>query len=184
MTSTFDRTLLDAREQAREALAEITDANTIGADEGYEVHGERVITLLFECRLEGYLGWRWAASVTRVDDASPVNVLEIELLPGDGAVLAPEWVPWSVRLAQYRESQVLQAAEEAAVSQAAAEELADEDDDAEDDILDNDFSDFDDEIDGVDIDELDDSEPEPEADPEAGAEAGPDQESDPAPGRG
>lgn len=155
--STFDETLLDARGQAREALTEITDAKTIGADEGHEVHEERVVTLLFECRMEGYLGWRWAVSVTRVDDESPVNVLEVGLLPGSGSVLAPEWVPWSVRLAQYRESQALQAAEEAAAAQAAAEELADDDDDAdelEEDILDNDFSDFDDEIDGVDIDEL------------------------------
>lgn len=158
MTSTFDRSLLDARDQARAALAEVTDPRAVGVDDGYEVEGERVVTLLFECRLEGYLGWRWAASVTRVDDESPVTVLEVELLPGDGAVLAPEWVPWSERLAQYREAQVLQAAEEAAAAQAAAEELADGDDsdsDDDDDILDNDFSDFDDEIDGVDIDELD-----------------------------
>lgn len=167
MTSTFDESLLDARDLARAALAEITDAQEIGADDGYEVPEERVVTLLFECRLEGYLGWRWAATVTRVDAQSPVNVLEVGLLPGDGAVRAPEWVPWSVRLAQYRESQALQAAEEAAAAQAAAEELAEDDDDADEleaDILDNDFSDYDDEIDGVDIDEFDESDSEDDDD--------------------
>lgn len=100
-----DPVLLASRAQAREALAEVTDAASIGADDGYEINDAHVLTLFFECRLEGYPGWRWAASLTRVDDESPVTVLEVELLPGAGAVVAPEWVPWSVRLAQYREAQ-------------------------------------------------------------------------------
>lgn len=148
--------LLAARSQARAALEEITDASSIGGDFGHEAHAENLVTLFYECRLDGYPGWRWAATLTQVDESLPVNVLEVELLPGAGAVLAPEWVPWSMRLAQYRESQARQAADEAAAAEAAAEELAD-DDDAEDDLLDNDFSDFEDEIDGVDIDDLDDS---------------------------
>jgi hypothetical protein len=149
-----DEVLLAARDQARAALAEITDPRTIGSDDGHEVHESHVLTLFFECRLPGYPGWRWAATLARIDEESAVNVLEVELLPGVGAVVAPEWVPWSVRLAQYRESQARQAAEEAAAAEAAAAELSDEDDaDSEEDLLDNDFSDFDDEIDGVDLDE-------------------------------
>ncbi|MFV0434352.1 MAG: DUF3027 domain-containing protein [Leucobacter sp.] len=151
-----DPVLLAARDQARDALAEIADAQTIGAEAGHEAHEEHVLTLFFECRLPGYPGWRWAATLARVDEESPVTVLEVELLPGEGAVVAPEWVPWSVRLAQYREAQARQAAEEAAAAEAAAEELSEEDDvEPEDDLLENDFSDFDDEIDGVEIDEED-----------------------------
>ena len=151
---TPDPVLLAAREQARAALGEITDPKTIGADEGHEAHEPHVLTLFFECRLPGYPGWRWAATLARVDEESPVTVLEVELLPGAGAVVAPEWVPWSVRLAQYREAQAMQAADEAASAEAAAAELSDEDEvDPEDDLLENDFSDYDDEIDGVDIDE-------------------------------
>lgn len=146
-----DPELLAARAQARHALEEITDARTIGAEAGFEVHEERVVTLFFESRMEGYPGWRWAATLARVDAESPVNVLEVELLPGEGAVVAPEWVPWSERLAQFRETQAQQAADEAAEARAAASELSEEDE-AEDDLLDNDYSDFDDEIDGVDID--------------------------------
>lgn len=146
-----DPELLAARAQARHALEEITEARTIGAEAGYEVHEERVVTLFFESRMEGYPGWRWAATLARVDAESPVNVLEVELLPGEGAVVAPDWVPWSERLAQFRETQAQQAADEAAEARAAASELSEEDD-AEDDLLDNDYSDFDDEIDGVDID--------------------------------
>ncbi|WP_125100385.1 DUF3027 domain-containing protein [Leucobacter chromiireducens] len=153
-----DPVLLAAREQARAALLEVTDAATVGADAGSEAHEAHVLTLFFECRLPGYPGWRWAATLARVDEDSPVTVLEVELLPGDGAVVAPEWVPWSERLAQYRQTQARQAAEEAAAAEAAADELRDEDEIAGDeDLLENDFSDFDDELDGVDIDELDDA---------------------------
>lgn len=142
-----------SRDIAREALGEITDPKSIGSDDGHEVFDERTVTLFFECRLPGYPGWRWAAALARVDADSPVTVLEVELLPGEGAVLAPEWVPWSVRLAQYREAQSRQAADEAAAAEEAAEELADVDDiDPDDDLMENDFSDFDDELDGVDVD--------------------------------
>lgn len=151
-----DPVLLASRDIARGALGEITDPQTIGADDGYEVHEANVITLFFECRLPGYPGWRWAAALTRVDEHSPVTVLEVELLPGEGAVLSPEWVPWSVRLAQYREAQARQAAEEKAAADEAAAELADVDDvDIDDDVMENDYSDFDGDIDGVDFEEDD-----------------------------
>ncbi|MBL3685923.1 DUF3027 domain-containing protein [Leucobacter zeae] len=154
-----DPVLLASRDLAREALAEITDPGSIGSDAGHEVHEDRVLTLLFECRLPGYPGWHWAATLARVDEQAPVTVLEVELLAGPGSVVAPEWVPWSVRLAQFREAQARQAAEEASAAEAAAAELDDEasadidDDEIDGDILDNDFSDFDDEIDGVDLED-------------------------------
>ena len=151
-----DPRLLASRDIARAALAEITDAATIGGDAGYEIHEPLVATLFFECALPGYPGWRWAATLASVDASSPVNVLEVGLLPGSESVVAPEWVPWSVRLAQYREMQARQAADEAAEAEAAAAELAEEDEvEPEDDLLENDFSDFEDEIDGVDFEDLD-----------------------------
>lgn len=151
-----DPVLLESREQARAALAEITDPETIGADEGHEVNDEHVLTLLFESKLAGYPGWRWAATLARTSEDAPVTVLEVELLPGPGSVVAPEWVPWSERLAQYRDAQSKQTPEEAEAAERAAA-LVDEDDvDSDDDPLENDFSDFDDEIDGVDLDESDD----------------------------
>ncbi|SJN08275.1 hypothetical protein FM113_01810 [Leucobacter sp. 7(1)] len=146
-----DSVLLAARAQARAALEEITPSDTIGAEAGHEVHEAHVLTLLFECKLPGYPGWRWAATLARVDETAAVTVLEVELLPGPGAVTAPEWVPWSERLAQYRETQARQALEGTSADDAAAAELGDEDDD---ELMDNDYNDFDDELDGVDIDEL------------------------------
>ncbi|QIM19245.1 DUF3027 domain-containing protein [Leucobacter coleopterorum] len=150
-----DPVLLAARDQAREALTEITDADMIGADLDHEVQGEHVLTLFFESRLSGYPGWKWAATLARVDEESAVNVLEVEMLPGEDAVVAPEWVPWSERLAHYRENQSKLAADEAELAEAAAAELEDEVD-AEDDLLDNDFSDFDDEIHGADVEDFED----------------------------
>lgn len=151
-----DPVLLAARSLARDALGEITDAQTIGADDGHEVNEAHVVTLFFECRLPGYPGWRWAASLARVDENAEPTVLEVELVPGAGAVVAPDWVPWSERLAQYRDAQARQAADETAAAEAAAKELSDEDNvDPEDDVLENDFSDFEDEIDGVELDEDD-----------------------------
>lgn len=147
-----DPVLLASRDLARAALGEITDPQSIGADDGHEVHDERTVTLFFECRLSGYPGWRWAAALARVSPDAPVTVLEVELLPGDGAVLAPEWVPWSERLAQFRDAQARQAAEEASAADEAAKELADLDD-ADDDPMENDFSDYDDDIDGADLDD-------------------------------
>lgn len=148
-----DATLLASQEVARNALLEITTLDTIGEFVGHEVHEPHVLTLFFACKHPAYPAWRWAATLARVDATSPVNVLEVELLPGEGALLAPEWVPWSVRLAQYRELQAVQAAEEERAALAAAAELVEEDDvDPEDDVLENDFSDFDDEIDGVNVD--------------------------------
>ncbi|MFD8796177.1 DUF3027 domain-containing protein [Streptomyces vinaceus] len=59
---------------------------------------DRVVTHFFECKDPGYRGWRWAVTVTRASRAKNVTLDETVLLPGDDALLAPEWVPWSERL--------------------------------------------------------------------------------------
>ena len=46
----------------------------------------------------GYVGWRWAITVVQAPGAEDVTVDEVVLLPGDGALLAPPWVPWQERL--------------------------------------------------------------------------------------
>jgi hypothetical protein len=158
-----DERLLGAHDLALAALREITPAATIGEPAGYTLEDGGVVSLRFANTMEGYPGWFWTVSVAVVDDAEP-TVLEAELLPGDGALLAPEWVPWAVRLAEY------QAAAAAAADAAGEEDDADDAEDLEDDDLDDlddlDAADFDDDgspilhagdVDGVDIDELDDS---------------------------
>ncbi|MEJ6488325.1 DUF3027 domain-containing protein [Leucobacter sp. USCH14] len=150
-----DPVLLAARDQARAALAEITDPAMIGAEVGHEIEDAHVLTLLFECRLAGYPGWRWAATLARTSEDAPVTVLEVELLPGPDSVIAPDWVPWSERLAQYREGHSKQSAESSDDG-----DDGDELEDTGDDLA----NDFEDDLDGVDLDEADD-----DFDGEAGA---------------
>jgi Protein of unknown function (DUF3027) len=170
--------LLGARDLALAALHEITPAASVGPAAGYLPEVDGVLSLRFENRLGGYPGWYWTVSVAQVGDEEP-TVLEAELLPGDGALLAPEWVPWAERLADYRAHQAELAASAQHDAEASeAEELpADEleegsdaddlDDDLDEDELDDDELDDDEDeaaprlhagdLDGVDIDELDDS---------------------------
>lgn len=164
--------LLDARDLALSALHEITPAASVGPAAGYLPEVDGVVSLLFENRLGGYPGWYWTVSVAQVGDDEP-TVLEAELLPGDGALLAPEWVPWAERLADYRAHQAELAASaqhdvEASGSDELPADALEAESDIDDDDLDEDELDDDDEdeaaprlhagdLDGVDIDELDDS---------------------------
>ncbi|TDW29471.1 DUF3027 domain-containing protein [Cryobacterium psychrophilum] len=93
-----DEVLLAAVDLARTALQEITPAESIGEMLGHEVEGERVVSLLFDCTLSGYPGWHWTVSLARTNENAEPTVLETELMPGEFALTAPDWVPWSDRL--------------------------------------------------------------------------------------
>ena len=184
MSSTPDPALLAAHDLALAALHEITPAATVGPTAGYAVESDGVVSLRFETTLRGYPGWFWTVSVARVGEEEP-TVLAAELLPGEAALLAPEWVPWAVRLADYQAAQAALAAEAASSDEdddsdeADGDEGDDEDDDL-DDVDDLDADDFDEDgsrllhsgdVDGVDIDELDEDAEEDGAEDDADDEA-------------
>ena len=141
---------------ARDALLQMTSADTIGELVDERDDGDGIVTLYFTSEMVGYPGWRWTVSLSNFDDQEP-SVLETELTPGDGALLAPDWVPWSDRLADYKAAQE---GEEAAESD---DDESDDDDDSDDDESDESEEDEDDDlgsdilhggdVDGVDIDE-------------------------------
>jgi hypothetical protein len=132
-----------ARESvARAALIEIAKPGTVGELLSEVVEGDGLVTLRFHAAMSGYPGWSWTVSLAELPGEEP-SVLETELMPGDGALLAPDWVPWSDRLEEYRAAQA-----------AAGEEVVEEVDDADADDLDDD--DLDDE--DLDDDDLDDDE--------------------------
>lgn len=83
---------------AHDALSEITEPLSVGAHAGACSEDVRVVTHLFECNLAGYRGWRWAVTLTRPPRARTATVCEMELLPGEDAILAPAWIPWVDRL--------------------------------------------------------------------------------------
>lgn len=181
MTSTPDQLAESTRDLALAALHEITPPTTVGPATGHAVEEGGAVSLRFENRLPGYPGWFWTVTVAQVDGSEP-TVLEVELMPGDGALLAPDWVPWAERLAEYRAHQAELAAQAA---DAPAEADADEDDDSdEDDHEDDDHSDEDvsprlhaGDVDGVDIDELDESDDDETDDDESDDDESDDEES-------
>ena len=95
-----DKTLTSpaAVELARHALEEFTDPITVGEYLAAVPDAERLVTHLFDCTLSGYRGWHWAVTLSRVPRSRTATVCEMELLPGEEALLAPAWVPWAERL--------------------------------------------------------------------------------------
>ncbi|TFD69431.1 DUF3027 domain-containing protein [Cryobacterium ruanii] len=148
-----DATLLAAVDLARTALLEITTDDTIGEVVGHIDEGDLVASLLFDCLMTGYPGWRWTVSLARVDESSEPKVLETELTPGDDSLLAPEWVPWSDRLVD----------DDTAVD---ADDTDYDDDDSDDDDSDDDDSD-DDDADDDDSDDNDSDDDDLDDDPES-----------------
>jgi hypothetical protein len=146
-----DEVLLASVDLARGALLEITPAATIGEVVGSIAEEDHVLSLHFDSKLPGYPGWHWTVTLSRIDDSSEPTVLEVEMLPGENALIAPDWVPWSERLAEYT------LAQELAEATAAADDESDDDlDDDDDSDEDDDDSDLDDGLDldnGIDIDD-------------------------------
>lgn len=94
MTDTFN-----ALELARgAALEDARDPKFVGELVSIDQEDERIATYLFESSLPGYAGWRWAVTVTRVDELSPVTISDVVLLPGADSLLAPEWIPYKDRI--------------------------------------------------------------------------------------
>jgi hypothetical protein len=93
----LDSVCAAAVDVAREGLADIDPAD-VGEHLQAVAEGERLVTHLFDCKLAGYRGWRWAVTVTRVSRSKHVTICETVLLPGPDALLAPGWVPWQERL--------------------------------------------------------------------------------------
>ncbi|WP_370289755.1 DUF3027 domain-containing protein [Nocardioides sp.] len=101
--STLERKLIDAVtaeavDIARSALLEEVDLADVGEHLGHQVDGLRVVTHLFDCRRRGYVGWHWAVTLTRASRQREVTVVEVVLLPGERAIVAPAWVPYRDRL--------------------------------------------------------------------------------------
>ena len=93
--------LAAAVEFAREAAVAV-GGDSVGEHAG--LRGEEpaangfVVTHAFAASMPGYRGWHWAVTVARALDAETVTVDEVVLLPGEGALLAPAWVPWNERV--------------------------------------------------------------------------------------
>lgn len=80
------------------ALASILDV-AVAAEVGEYLNEERngdVVVVRFRSLHAGYPGWHWSAAV--VDNAGHLTVNEVWMEPGEGALPAPAWKPWSERV--------------------------------------------------------------------------------------
>jgi hypothetical protein len=80
------------------AVIEAGSAAFVGEPLGISAEDERLVLHRFECKLPAYRGWYWAVVVARAPRAKIATIDEVALLPGDDALLAKEWVPWSDRI--------------------------------------------------------------------------------------
>lgn len=80
------------------AAAEEEAAGLVGEHLEVSADDELTATHYFATFDPAYRGWRWAVTVARAPESDEVGVDEVVLLPGDDALLAPAWVPWSERL--------------------------------------------------------------------------------------
>ena len=129
---------IDHQVTAKAAAVEAAPAGGVGEFIESVSEGEGVTTYLFAAKLKGYVGWRWSVTLFEGDAKAEPTISELVLLPGAESLVAPDWVPWSERLADYK---ALQAELEAQ----AFLDAADADEDSEED------EDLDDEVDGEEL---------------------------------
>lgn len=92
----------DKLQAALELLGEVAETGSVG-DFIFETEIEKGVTeLRFICTLRSYQNWYWSVVFTQPDKRKPATISEVNLLAGEGALLAPAWVPWAERLAEFR----------------------------------------------------------------------------------
>ncbi|HEV7173781.1 DUF3027 domain-containing protein [Pedococcus sp.] len=94
-----DAVLAAAVDVAREGAALVAEPGTVGDHLGMIMDDERLATHYFACTAAAYPGWRWAITLARVPRGKVATICETNLVPGEGALLAPEWLPYAERLA-------------------------------------------------------------------------------------
>lgn len=93
-----DAVLSDALDVAKAAAEAIAHPREVGEHLGFTMEAERLGTHYFAVTDAGYTGWAWAVTLARVPRGRVATVCEVDMVPRDGALLAPEWIPWADRL--------------------------------------------------------------------------------------
>lgn len=113
-----DAVLSAETDLARTTLLATVEPGWVGDHLGVSADDDRVLTHRFEAKLPGYAGWNWYVTLARVPRGKVATVCETGLLPGEGAIVAPEWVPWADRV----RPEELQAQRDAEAAEAAGKE--------------------------------------------------------------
>jgi hypothetical protein len=92
---------------AEKAAKETAPQGGVGKFLGTLDEESNVVSYRFEANLKGYVGWEWHVVVFQDKKANPPTISEVVLLPGEKAIIAPDWVPWSERRAELEKVQEL-----------------------------------------------------------------------------
>lgn len=84
------------------ALQEVCEAGSVGKLVAEKELTKTDLEISFECLTPAYKDWNWTVVLSRPDKKSEYTISEIVLLASEHALLAPAWVPWAERLAEYR----------------------------------------------------------------------------------
>lgn len=95
---TLDQKLAHAKDFALSALKELVAEDEIGDGHRVAADDERLLTHYFTSTKRGYRDWEWYVTLARAPRQTVPTVCESGITPAQGALLAPEWVPWSERL--------------------------------------------------------------------------------------
>jgi hypothetical protein len=123
----------DLSEFAQEAARLTGGRRAVGEYIRTDEEEEGLRSYIFESTLRGYVGWFWSVTIYQPAGQEP-TISEVVMMPSDAALVAPKWVPWSERLADYKALQAeleAQAAAEAEEAASLAAESEDEEDDEE-----------------------------------------------------
>jgi hypothetical protein len=93
-----DAVLTAAVDLSRDAALQEAEGNVVGEHLGTHSPAERVVTHVFACTDPAYVGWVWEVQLSRAPRQRSATVDDVLLLPGQGAILAPDWVPWHERV--------------------------------------------------------------------------------------
>ena len=133
---------LEQKDFARISLIEATGRNKVGNFIEAIEEEPGVVSFIFENNQKGYVGWRWSITIFQAIKSEPATVSEIVLIAGPDSLVAPDWVPWSERLADYKALQI-ELEKQAALEAEEADEDSEDSDEPEDDVEDLDDSDED-----------------------------------------
>ena len=111
---------------ARAGLDGLAAPDEVGEHVDVLVDDDRLLTHRFACRMPGYAGWLWYVTIARAPRAKQVTVCETGLMAGEGALVAPPWVPYAERVNE-EERERLKAVAEGRVPGAPAPETAPDD---------------------------------------------------------
>src|SRR5699024_1309159 len=94
----LDAITAEAIQLAREALLAVTEPGLVCGHIRGEAVGDRVVSHVFDCAMPGDRVRSWVAALARASRVKAAAVAETALLPGEDAILARGWEPWSERL--------------------------------------------------------------------------------------